>query len=151
MKTLAIAAASLFTAFGPAAHAAYDRSGHYYDPNDYRDTAHVIETRPVYAAVGSQECWNTRNNRYEVLRDGRRFRQANGDFDVNNCRAIASNGETMQGYDVRYVYRGNEYTARMQIDPGQTLVLGREIREDGTPYDYIADNTRSAYNDPRLR
>src|SRR5436190_5973234 len=69
MKTLAIAVASLFTAIGPAAHAAYDRYGNYYDPNDYRDTARVIDSQPVYVAAGGEECWNSREGRYEPRPD----------------------------------------------------------------------------------
>ncbi|MBC8021927.1 MAG: hypothetical protein H7Y14_02335, partial [Burkholderiales bacterium] len=68
---VAIAVASLFTVIAPAAHAATDRYGNYYDPRDvrsseYRDSARVIESRPVYAAAGSrEECWNSRNGRFE--------------------------------------------------------------------------------------
>lgn len=192
MKRIAIAVASLFTVIGTAAHAAYDRNGNYYEPsdyrsNEYRDNARVIESRPVYAAAGSDECFNNRTGRYEARPDtgkrvgggaaigaiaggvlghqvgsgngntaatiggallgglignkvenDRREDRATADFDMNRCRtSTASNGETLQGYDVRYAYRGQEYTARMASDPGRRLVLGRDIRDDGTPYDYV--------------
>jgi uncharacterized protein YcfJ len=47
-----------------------------YSAGDYRnrsrDTARVLETRPVYAAGRArEECWNTRSNRYEEPRESR--------------------------------------------------------------------------------
>jgi uncharacterized protein YcfJ len=193
---VAIAVASLFTVIAPAAHAAYDRYGNYYDSNDrnyydsrdrdYRDSARVIESRPVYASGDRQECFNTRTQRYEERPDvknrvgagtaigavaggvighqvgsgrgndaatiggallgglignrvenDRRDDRATEDFDMNNCRTVALNGTGLQGYDVRYSYNGREYTQRMRSDPGRTLMPGRDIREDGTPYDYV--------------
>jgi uncharacterized protein YcfJ len=201
MKRLAIAVASLFTVVGTSAFAAYDRNGNYYEPSDYRssdfrDTARVIESQPVYAATSGEECWNTRTGRYESrpdsgnrvgagaavgavaggvlghqvgsghgntaatiggallggilgnkLENDRREDRATSDFDMNRCRTVsASNGNVLQGYDVRYSYRGQEYTARMASDPGRRLVVGRDIRDDGTPYDYVA-GAPTAYND----
>jgi len=204
---VAIAVASLFTAIAPAAHAAYDRFGNYYEPSDYRsselrDSARVIDSRPVYAAADSrQECYNTRSGRYEIpgtesssrigagaavgavaggvlghqvgsghgndaatiggallgglighqIEKDRREDRSAGDFDMSRCRVVANSGETLQGYDVRYVYRGEEYTARMSSDPGRRLVLGRDIRDDGTPYDYVADSSSYSYNEPTWR
>jgi uncharacterized protein YcfJ len=192
MKCVAIAVASLFTVIAPAAHAAYDRYGNYYDPSAdnprYQDTARVIESHPVYASgSGREECYNTRSGRYEdrpdtrnrvgagaavgaiaggvlghqvgsgrgndaatiggallgglignKVENDRREDRASSDFDLNNCRTVAARGNSLQGYDVRYAYNGQEYTARMASDPGRRLVLGRDIREDGTPYDYVA-------------
>jgi len=112
MKRLAIAVASLFTVIG--AQAAYDRNGNYYEPSDYRsseyrDAARVIESRPVYVENSVEEC-SPRNR---------------------GCRTVRRN--TLEGYDVRYSYRGQEYTTRMPSDPGRRLILGRDIRDDGTP------------------
>jgi len=172
-RTLGLAVASVFTVIVPAAHAAYDRYGNYYDSSDYRDTARVIDTHPVYANAGGDECWNNRTGRYEArpstsnrvgagaavgaiaggvlgnkIESDRREDQANADFDLNNCRQVAYNGQTLEGYDVRYSYRGQEYVARMNSDPGNRLVLGRDIREDGTPYDFVANSTYNVYNEP---
>jgi uncharacterized protein YcfJ len=203
-KQIVIAVASLFTAIGSSAYAAYDRNGNYYEPSDYRsseyrnDSARVIESRPVYTAAGSDECFNNRTGRYEPRPDAdkrvgggaaigavaggvlghqvgsghgntaatiggallggilgnkvendRREDRATADFDMNRCRTVsASNGQTLEGYDVRYTYRGQEYTARMASDPGRRLVLGRDIRDDGTPYDYVA-GAPTASNDWR--
>ncbi len=200
MKTVAIAVASLFSVIAPAAQAAYDRYGNYYDPNAdsprYGDTARVIESQPVYASGGREECYNTRTSRYEERPDvknrvgagtalgavaggvighqvgsgrgndvatiggallgglignkvenERREDRATSDFDLNDCRTVALDGGSLQGYDVRYVYNGQEYTARMASDPGRRLVLGRDVREDGTPFDYVA-GAPTAYNQP---
>ena len=85
------------------------------------------------------------------VENDRREDRATADFDMNRCRTVsASNGDVLQGYDVRYAYRGQEYTARMASDPGRRLVLGRDIRDDGTPYDYVA-GAPTAYNDNTWR
>ena len=201
MKTAALAVASLFAAMAPAAHAAYDRYGNYYEPSDYRspefrDSARVIESRPVYVAAGSRdECWNTRTGRFEVpperssrvgagaaigaiaggvlghqVGSGRGNdaatvggallgglighqvekdrRDDNPDFDMGRCRTVASSDNSLQGYDVRYVYNGQEYTARMASDPGRRLMPGRDIRDDGTPYDYTPSTSTYSYAEP---
>jgi len=57
------------------------------------------------------------------------------DLDYSRCRVIGDNsGRNLQGYDVRYVYRGQEYTTRMAEAPGQRLRVGEEIRDDGSPF-----------------
>src|SRR5258708_1418399 len=94
------------------------------------------------ATIGGALLGGLIGNRVE---NDRREDRASEDFDLNNCRTVASNGETLQGYDVRYAYNGREYTARMASDPGRRLVLGRAIREDGTPYDY-ASGPPTAHN-----
>lgn len=57
------------------------------------------------------------------------------DLDRSRCRVIAENGARPAGYDVRYEYQGREYVTRLDHDPGPTVRVGREIREDGTPFD----------------
>ena len=60
-------------------------------------------------------------------------RERNQDaLDYNNCR-VADN-DALAGYDVRYRYRGREYVARMESDPGDSLEVGRDVNWDGTPY-----------------
>src|SRR5690348_6881004 len=114
-KQLALAVASLFTVIAPAAHAAHDRYGNYYEPRDYRssdyrdDTARVIESRPVYS-----------RGRY---------------------------GDRLEGYDVRYVYRGQEYTTRMKSDPGRRLVIGRDLPADA-PATSVANSYECRTVDP---
>jgi uncharacterized protein YcfJ len=198
MKKLAIALATIFTVAAPAAHAAYDRYGNYYEPsqpyynNSYdsapmsraerQDYARVIDSRPVYADSGRrEECWNPRAGHYEERRDGghhtvnggtvagavvggvvghqfdhgsagatiggallgglignqvNKERDSNrqDDLDYSRCRVIAEGGRNLQGYDVRYVYQGQEYTARMDHPPPRRLRVGADIREDGAPF-----------------
>jgi uncharacterized protein YcfJ len=65
-----------------------------------------------------------------------------GDLDRSRCRVIAENNSgDVQGYDVRYEFRGNEYVARMDRDPGRRLRLGEDINSDGTPF-----SSASAYS-----
>jgi uncharacterized protein YcfJ len=67
-----------------------------------------------------------------------------GDLDRSRCRVIAGNHSgDLQGYDVRYQYRGNEYVARMDRDPGRRLRLGEDVNYDGTPF-----NTAASYSNP---
>lgn len=53
------------------------------------------------------------------------------DLDRSRCRVVQG-GE--QQYDVTYRYRGREYTARLDHQPGPTLTPGREIDDEGEPY-----------------
>jgi uncharacterized protein YcfJ len=70
---------------------------------------------------------------HQVEKRGDRDEQA--DLDRTRCRYItAGNGGDIQGYDVRYEFRGQEYVARMDRDPGARLRPGRDINWDGTPY-----------------
>lgn len=62
------------------------------------------------------------------------------DLDRSRCRVIADSGAPVQGYDVRYEYNGREYVTRMDRDPGRRLRLGRDVRDDGTPFDSVAVN-----------
>ena len=55
------------------------------------------------------------------------------DLDFSRCRVVAEGDRNLQGYDVRYVYRGEEYTTRMAQNPGGRLRIGEDINEDGTP------------------
>lgn len=56
------------------------------------------------------------------------------DLDKSKCRLIAGNDVPVQGYEVRYEYRGQEYVTRTRENPGTELRLGREIGEDGRPF-----------------
>jgi uncharacterized protein YcfJ len=183
MNKLAIAIGSLCTAAAPLAFAQYyDRD---YRDNRARDTARVIESRPVYAAgTNKQECWNPRAGHYEEVRaqedtnvgkgaaigavaggvighqagsgrgntaatvggallggllghqvEKRNDRDEQSDLDRSRCRYVSSaNPGAVEGYDVRYEYRGQEYVARMNHDPGSRLRVGRDVNSDGTPF-----------------
>lgn len=49
--------------------------------------------------------------------------------DVERCRTIHEVREATLGYDVRYEYRGRQFTTRLPYDPGRAL----EVRIDVTP------------------
>jgi uncharacterized protein YcfJ len=59
------------------------------------------------------------------------------DLDRSRCRVIADNGARPMGYDVKYEYDGREYVTRLDRDPGNTLRVGRDTRDDGSPRDDI--------------
>jgi uncharacterized protein YcfJ len=48
---------------------------------------------------------------------------------VERCRTVNEVREATLGYDVRYEYRGRQFTTRMPYDPGRAL----EVRVDVTP------------------
>ena len=54
------------------------------------------------------------------------------DLDRSRCRVVAD--ASSRDYDVRYRYHGQDYVARMDHQPGQTLVPGRDIDDEGHPY-----------------
>ena len=59
---------------------------------------------------------------------------AQDDLDYSRCRVVGENaGRNLQGYDVRYEYRGQQYTTRMSEAPGRRLRIGEDIAEDGSP------------------
>ena len=52
------------------------------------------------------------------------------DLDLSRCRRVGG-GRTgnIVGYDVRYVYRGQEYNTRLAADPGRRI----RVNPDGSP------------------
>lgn len=58
--------------------------------------------------------------------------QTQDDLDRSRCRVVAD--ASARDYDVRYRYHGQEYVARLDHQPGPTLVPGRDIDDDGHPY-----------------
>jgi len=71
------------------------------------------------------------------------------DLDLSRCRRIAASNGNLQGYDVRYIYRGEEYTTRLAHDPGRRLRLGSDIRSDGTPHEMLASYSSPRYESSR--
>jgi uncharacterized protein YcfJ len=52
------------------------------------------------------------------------------DLDYSRCRVVGDNGgRNLQGYDVRYVYNGQEFTTRMNQAPGRRI----RVNENGAP------------------
>ena len=66
--------------------------------------------------------------------EGRRDGNDQADLDMGRCRTLADNGN-LQGYEVRYEYRGQEYVTRMSQEPGRRLRVGDDINYDGSPRD----------------
>lgn len=56
---------------------------------------------------------------------------------VERCRVVEERREAVIGYDVRYSYRGREFTTRTQSHPGRTLKVAVRLRpiEDETDRD----------------
>ena len=54
-------------------------------------------------------------------------------LDTSDCRVASADASGIEGYDVRYRYRGQEYVTRMAYDPGSSLRVGQDINWDGTP------------------
>ncbi len=48
--------------------------------------------------------------------------------DVQRCRTVDEVREATVGYDVRYEYRGRQFTTRLPQDPGRTLPVQVEVR-----------------------
>lgn len=80
----------------------------------------------------------------QIDRGHNRYDQS--DLDLSRCRRVVENSGNITGYDVRYVYRGQEYTTRMAHDPGRRLFVGEDIRSDGTP---IIDTYQALYGSPQ--
>lgn len=51
------------------------------------------------------------------------------DLDLSRCRRVGGNRNDIVGYDVRYVYRGQEYNTRLASDPGRRI----RVTPDGSP------------------
>ncbi len=80
-KTVALAIASLFTALAPAAFAQYYPGDDYRnrDNRDRRDSARVLESRPLYEAANTkEECWNPRAGHFEEVRGDNKTRIGKG-------------------------------------------------------------------------
>jgi uncharacterized protein YcfJ len=78
--------------------------------------------------------------------EGRRDNDDQADLDMGRCRTLADNGN-LQGYDVRYEYRGQEYVTRMDHEPGRRLRVGDDINYDGSP----RDGQVASYSTPSYR
>jgi uncharacterized protein YcfJ len=50
------------------------------------------------------------------------------DLDYNRCRVVAEGDRVLQGYETRYEFRGREYTAMLQNQPGDRVRVDPEGR-----------------------
>jgi uncharacterized protein YcfJ len=72
-------------------------------------------------------------------------RHDQSDLDMSRCRTLADSGN-LQGYEVRYEYRGEEYVTRMNHEPGRRLRVGEDINWDGSPRDgQVASYSQPSY------
>ena len=78
--------------------------------------------------------------------EGRRDSNDQADLEMGRCRTLADNGN-LQGYEVRYEYRGQEDLTRMNQEPGRRLRVGEDINYDGSPRDgQMASYSAPAYS-----
>ena len=76
----------------------------------------------------------------------RQGRHEQSDLDMGRCRTLAESGD-LQGYEVRYEYRGQEYVTRMSHEPGRRLRLGEDVNWDGSPRDgQVASYSQPSYS-----
>jgi uncharacterized protein YcfJ len=65
--------------------------------------------------------------------------------DVERCRTVNEVREANMGYDVRYEYRGRQFTTRMPVDPGRNL----QVRVDVAPIEPAFDPRSGPRPGPR--
>ena len=99
---------------------------------NFTEYAPVISSTPIIQRVTQprEECWTETITTDEVRRLGG---ISLGSFDtstnvvvpvrrdVQRCRTVEAATDTIQGYDVRYLYHGREYTTRLSYDPGTRI------------------------------
>ena len=158
MKTVALAIGSLFTAFAPAAFAQQYYSGDDYRNRDYRDarrdTARVIESRPLYETANTkQECWNPRAGHFEEVRGENRTRIGKGaaigavaggvlGHQVDSGGRTAA-GALLGGLLGHHVERRNDRNdAQNDLD----FARCRVVAENGTPSNIVGYDVRYEHN-----
>jgi len=53
------------------------------------------------------------------------------DRNVQRCRTVNEVREAVVGYDVRYEYRGRQFTTRLPTDPGPNLAVQVDVQPAG--------------------
>jgi uncharacterized protein YcfJ len=115
---------------------------------DYSSWAQVTSSRPIYAQISDpqQQCWAERVTETDVMRidqapigvRGRVIEQPGGNDhvavprqrDVQRCGTVDTTRMQLQGYDVRYLYDGREYTTRLPYDPGTRLRVNVDVQPE---------------------
>ncbi len=82
---------------------------------------------------------------HEVAKEHNRD-EAQNDLDYSNCRTVSTGDGNVVGYDVTYDSRGQQYTTRLDHDPGRRIALGRDVRDDGLPFDSDVAYSRPDYD-----
>jgi uncharacterized protein YcfJ len=157
MKTAAIAIGSICTALAPAAFA-QDYSRDYRDRDNWRNSARVIESRPLYeAANGRDECWNPRAGHYEEVRGENKTRIGKGaaigavaggviGHQIDSGGGTAA-GAILGGILGHQIERRNEdnpqddldYSrCRTVSDGGTNRVIGYDVRYEYNGREYVA-------------
>lgn len=93
---------------------------------------HQFGNHGAVGTIGGALLGGLAGHAYEQHRNNEEAAQ--DDLDRSRCRVVADSGSS-DAYDVRYQYQGREYVARMDHQPGATLVPGRDIADDGRPYE----------------
>jgi uncharacterized protein YcfJ len=115
---------------------------------DYGAWATVVSTRPVYTQVATpqQQCFNDRvvdtdYYRLDQVPLGARGHviERGGGNDlvavprerlVQRCETVNNLEQRIEGYEVRYIYDGREYTTRLPYDPGSRLRVNVDVRTE---------------------
>jgi uncharacterized protein YcfJ len=132
------------------------REGRYQDRNESHDSNRVAGTALGAIAggvIGHQIGDNNAGTVAGAILGGiagnqiqRHVQDDRNDLDLSTCRTVANGPDTLQGYDVTYEYRGQQYTTRMASAPDRFLRLGSDIRDDGLPYDNAVAYAPGTYN-----
>jgi uncharacterized protein YcfJ len=98
------------------------------------------------ASVRRFSCWNERVTDVDYMRldqapigvRGKVIERGGGndlvavprDREVQRCRTVDNGRMQLQGYEVRYVYDGREYTTQLPYDPGTRVRVNVDVRPE---------------------
>jgi uncharacterized protein YcfJ len=106
---------------------------------EYASWAQVTSSRPIYSQINDpqQQCWAERVTETTVMRvdeapigvRGQIIERPGGNDlvavprqrEVQRCGTVDTTRMQLQGYEVRYLYDGREYTTQLPYDPGTRL------------------------------
>ena len=115
---------------------------------EYASWAQVTQSRPIYASINDpqQQCWAERVTDTEVMRldqapigvRGKVIERPGGndlvavphEREVQRCGTVDTTRMQLQGYEVRYLYDGREYTTRLPYDPGTRLRVNVDVQPE---------------------
>ena len=115
---------------------------------EYSSWAQVTSTRPIYAQINDpqQQCWAERVTDTTVMRvdeapigvRGQIIEQRGGpdlvavprQREVQRCGTVDTARMQLQGYEVRYLYDGREYTTQLPYDPGTRLRVNVNVQPE---------------------
>jgi uncharacterized protein YcfJ len=115
---------------------------------EYSAWATVTQSRPIYTQVSDpqQQCWTERVTDTDYIRldqapigvRGKVIERGGGndlvavprEREVQRCRTVDNGRMQLQGYEVRYVYDGREYTTQLPYDPGSRVRVNVDVRTE---------------------